>query len=54
MKKIMKIPEYTEEQIKEIEKEFDKEEGWIKANEEFGENREVESLFLSLPIRNKK
>jgi len=42
--RFMKIPDYSEEEIKEIEKEFDKEEGWADADEVFGE-REVESFF---------
>ncbi len=48
MKKIIKFPIYSEEEIKNIEKEFDTKEGWIKANEVFGEDREVESIFISV------
>jgi len=48
VKKIIKFPIYSEEEIKNIEKEFDTKEGWIKANEVFGEDREVESIFISV------
>lgn len=54
VKKIIKIPEYSEEDIKEIEKEFDKEEGWVSADEVFGEEREVESFFISIGRRGSK
>ena len=46
-----KIPDYTEEEIKEIEKDFDREEGWKKVGEEFGEDRVVESVLISVSLK---
>ena len=53
VKKIVKIPEYSEEEIKEIEKEFDKEDGWTDADKIFGKDRKVESYFISLVKKSK-
>ena len=50
MKKL-KIPDYTEEEIKEIEKDFDREEGRKKVDEEFGEDRIVESVLISVSLK---
>jgi len=47
MKERKYIPSYSEDEIKEIEKEFDTEEGWVKADEVFGEDRVVESIFIT-------
>lgn len=41
--KIIKLPSYSEDEIKEIEKEFDTEDGWVKAGDVF---RTVESVFI--------
>jgi len=54
VKKIIKIPAYSEDEIKEIEKEFDTEEGWVKADEVFGEDRIVESIFISVFLDREK
>lgn len=54
MKKNIKLPTYNEDEIKEIEKEFDTEEGWVKADEVFGEDRAVESTFVSVFLDRKK
>ena len=54
MKKTIKLPAYSEDEIKEIEKEFDTEEGWVKADEVFGEDRVVESVFISVFLDRKK
>jgi len=54
VKKVVKLPSYSEEEIKEIEKEFDVEEGWVKADEVFGEDRTVESIFVSVFLDRKK
>jgi len=54
VKKIIKLPSYSEDEIKEIEKEFDTEEGWVKADEVFGEDRTVESTFTSVFLDKKK
>jgi hypothetical protein len=54
VKKTIKLPSYSEEEIKEIEKEFDTEDGWVKADEVFGEDREVESVFISVFLDKKK
>ena len=47
MGKTIKLPKYSEEEIKKIEEEFDIEEGWIKADEVLGEDRVVKSTFVS-------
>jgi len=54
VKKTIKLPSYSEDEIKEIEKEFDTEEGWVKADEVFGEDRAVESIFISVFLDKKK
>lgn len=52
--KIVTLPEYNDNEIKKIEEEFDTEEGWVKGDEIFGEDREVESYFISTPLKNIK
>jgi len=42
----MRLPKYTEEEIKRIEKEFDTDEEWVKADEELGKDRVVKSVFI--------
>ena len=54
MKKAIKLPSYSEDEIKEIEKEFDTEDGWVKADDVFGEDRTVESVFISVFLDRKK
>jgi len=46
----MRLPKYTDEEIKRIEKEFDTEEGWIKADEVLGKDRVVKSIFIKQNI----
>ncbi|RLI78634.1 hypothetical protein DRP04_09915 [Archaeoglobales archaeon] len=47
MGKTIKLPKYSEEEIKKIEEEFDTEEGWVKADEILGKDRVVKSTFVS-------
>jgi len=54
VKKFIKLPAYDEDEIKEIEREFDTEEGWVKADEIFGEDRVVESIFVSVFLDRRK
>ena len=54
MKKTIKIPAYSGDEIKEIEKEFDTKEGWVMADEIFGKDRIVESVFISVFLDRKK
>ena len=51
----MRLPRYSEQEIKEIEKEFEGEEGWVKADDVFGKNRKVTSVFVfKVPRKAKK
>jgi hypothetical protein len=52
--KIITLPEYDDDEIKKIEEEFDTEEGWVKGDEVFGEDRDVESYFISIPLKKHK
>jgi len=52
--KAVRLPSYSEDEIKKIEMEFDTEEGWVKADEVFGEDRLVESVFVSVFLDRKK
>ncbi len=47
MGKVVKLPRYSREEIKQIEREFDKDEGWVKADEILGKDRDVKSVFIS-------
>ena len=52
--KAVRLSSYLEDEIKKIESEFDTEEGWVKADEVFGEDRLVESVFVSVFLDRKK
>ena len=52
---VVKLPRYTEKEIKKIEKEFEGEEGWVSADELLGKDRKVESVFVfEIPERAKR
>ncbi len=51
----VKLPRYTEKEIKKIEKEFEGEKGWVSADEVLGKDRKVESVFVfEVPERAKR